>query len=213
MPYKRIARQLGVSPSSAVAWTGDIALTDAQHKRNLHGRNGPLNTEASARRAAAWSARCRARRAEFQQQGRVHARRGDPLHLKGCMLYWAEGGKGRNQLSFSNSDVAMMRLFRRFLTQSLRMDVSRIRLRLNVHTTNGFTIDEIERYWLDALDLAPTCLRKHALDVLPASSKRRAKNRLPYGVATIVVSSTEIVQHIYGAIQEYASFEEPRWLG
>jgi hypothetical protein len=27
-----------------------------------------------------------------------------------------------------------------------------------------------------------------------------------------VMKSTRIVQHIYGAIQEYAGFEEPRWL-
>jgi hypothetical protein len=26
------------------------------------------------------------------------------------------------------------------------------------------------------------------------------------------LGSTQIVQHIYGAIQEYAGFEEPRWL-
>ena len=27
-----------------------------------------------------------------------------------------------------------------------------------------------------------------------------------------VAKSTRILQHIYGAIQEYAGFEEPRWL-
>ena len=35
---------------------------------------------------------------------------------------------------------------------------------------------------------------------------------LPYGVGTLSCCSTAIVQHIYGAIQEYAGFEEPRWL-
>jgi hypothetical protein len=32
-------------------------------------------------------------------------------------------------------------------------------------------------------------------------------------VCTLTVAkSTHLVQHIYGAIQEYARFEEPRWL-
>jgi len=39
------------------------------------------------------------------------------------------------------------------------------------------------------------------------------RNKLPYGVCSIRVRrSTRIVQHIYGAIQEYAGFDEPRWL-
>jgi hypothetical protein len=39
------------------------------------------------------------------------------------------------------------------------------------------------------------------------------RNKLPYGVCSIRVRrSTRILQHIYGAIQEYAGFDEPRWL-
>jgi hypothetical protein len=48
---------------------------------------------------------------------------------------------------------------------------------------------------------------------MPTSSSGRAKNKLPYGVCTVVVHSTSVAQHIYGAIQEYAGFEEPAWLG
>jgi hypothetical protein len=212
MPFRRVARRLDVSPSSVVEWTRDITLTEEQIARNLRDRDGPLNPEAMARRAAAWSARCRARRAEYQHQGRMQARRGDPLHLQGCMLYWAEGGKGRNQLNFSNSDVQMQRLFRRFLTESLRVDRSEIRLRVNAHLNNGLTIGEIERHWLIALELPQTCVRKHTVNCLPKSSSGRRHNRLPYGVATLSVSSTRVVQHIFGAIQEYGGFSESRWL-
>jgi hypothetical protein len=50
------------------------------------------------------------------------------------------------------------------------------------------------------------------LNHLPTSSSGRAKNKLPYGVCSVVVHSTWMVQHIYGAIQEYAGFDEPAWL-
>jgi hypothetical protein len=50
------------------------------------------------------------------------------------------------------------------------------------------------------------------LDLLPTSSSGRARNKLPYGVCTLRVHSTWMVQHIYGAIQEYGGFDEPAWL-
>jgi hypothetical protein len=77
---------------------------------------------------------------------------------------------------------------------------------------NGLTIDQIEGHWLEQLELPRSCLRKHAINPLPTSSSGAKKHKLPYGVATLALNSTEIVQHIYGAIQEYAGFDEPRWL-
>ena len=50
------------------------------------------------------------------------------------------------------------------------------------------------------------------LNHMPTSSSGRARNKLPYGVVTLNVHSTWMVQHIYGAIQEYAGFDEPAWL-
>ena len=50
------------------------------------------------------------------------------------------------------------------------------------------------------------------LNHTPTSSSGRARNKLPYGVARLSVHQTAMVQHIYGAIQEYAGFEEPAWL-
>jgi hypothetical protein len=62
------------------------------------------------------------------------------------------------------------------------------------------------------LDLGKDSVRKHTLNHLPTSSSGRAKTRLPYGVCFLIVDRTWVVQHIYGAIQENAGLEEPRWL-
>jgi hypothetical protein len=212
MPYKRIAASLGVSPSSAYAWTSDIELTDEQKAANLRGPRGPLNPEDVRRRAEAWSARCRQRRAASQREGRAAARRGDPLLLAGCMLYWADGGKRRNAIQFTNSDPRMVAFFRTFLVDALGIAPQDIDLSINVYTNNGMSIEEIERYWLALLDLPKASARGHVLNHMPTSSSGRAKNKLPYGVARLSVHQTEKVQHVYGAIQEYAGFEEPAWL-
>jgi hypothetical protein len=210
MPYKRIADALGVSPASVYAWTTHIELTPAQKDENLRGPSGPLNPERIRRAAASWAARCRKRRRVCQDDGRATARQGDLLHQADCMLYWAEGAKSRCAIGFSNSDPRMVLLFRRFLTDSLGREA--IRLSLNVYTNNGLSIEEIERYWLDLLGLPTSSLRKHMLNHMPTSSSGRAKNKLPYGVCSLRVHNSWMLQHIYGAIQEYGGFEEPAWL-
>ncbi len=128
------------------------------------------------------------------------------------MLYWAEGAKARNTVKLSNSDPNMVRFFRRFLTESLGVPVEKISVTLNVYTNNGLTIDEIERHWLGFLELPASAARKHTLNHMPTSSSGRAKNKLPYGVCSLRVCSSRVVQHIYGAVQEYAGFDEPRWV-
>ena len=133
--------------------------------------------------------------------------------MAGCMLYWAEGAKERNVVKFANSDAAMVRFFVRFLKESFDVPSADFRLRLNVYTNNGLTVREIEDHWLGILRLPRSCLRGHSLNAYPTSSSGKKQKRLPYGVCFLTVAkSTRILQHIYGAIQEYSGFEEPRWL-
>jgi len=130
------------------------------------------------------------------------------------MLYWAEGSKGRNEVAFSNSDAAMVRAFIDFLRDHFQLPDEVFRIRINVYLGNGLTLDEVHAHWLDQLRLPPGCLRKGVIDHFPTSSSGNRKNKLPYGVCTLkVAKSTWLVQHIFGAIQEYAGFDEPRWLG
>lgn len=71
---------------------------------------------------------------------------------------------------------------------------------------------EIEQFWLDALGLPQSCLRKSKVNVYSKYSKKKRQNRLPYGTVRVCVHRTEIVQSIFGAIQEYGGFERPEWL-
>ena len=92
------------------------------------------------------------------------------------------------------------------------MEVDEISLSINAYTTNGLSITEIEAYWLELLDLPRTSVRKHMVNHFPTSSSGRAKRKLPSGVCSLTVHSTWMLQHVYGAIQEYAGFDEPAWL-
>jgi hypothetical protein len=77
------------------------------------------------------------------------------------MLYWAEGAKRRNTIQFTNSDPHMLVFFRRFLVEGMAIEPDEIVMSINVYTNNGLTIEEIERYWLDLLELPRSSVRKH----------------------------------------------------
>lgn len=128
------------------------------------------------------------------------------------MLYWAEGSKSRNAIKLANSDPALVAFFCRFLRESLAVPAKTIRLALNVYLDDARALVEIEDHWLTVLALPRSSLRKHTLNARPTSSSGLKRNKLPYGVATVAVHSTPLVQHIYGAIQEYAGCENPAWL-
>jgi hypothetical protein len=212
VPIKRIAKEVGVSPSSVVNWTRDIILTPEQRERNLRGPRGPQCPDLVARRVEAIKRSSRTRRLRYQQEGRMQARAGNGLHRSGCMLYWAEGAKERNSVRFCNSDIHMVRFFKLFLEQCLGVREEKFRLSLHVYLGNGLSLHAIERRWLQALGLPASCAQKHLVNPLPTSSSGSKRNKLPLGVCTLSVYDTRVVQHIYGAIQEYGGFEEPRWL-
>lgn len=201
-----IARLTSVSKSTISNWVRDIELTTVQYeelKRNQH-RYAAQNKGAQANRSNA-----RDLRIASQESGRQHARTGSPLFLAGCMLYWSEGAKARNKVQFVNSDPHMVQFFLRFLREEFRIADTVIKLHIQCHQQSPEAVARIEQYWLQLLSLSPDCLGKTHIKVGSASRH----NHLVNGICALTVCSTELVQHIYGAIQEYGGFEKPEWLG
>lgn len=208
MSVREIAQQLGVAKASVSVWVRDIALTDAQQSAL---RDNDRHYDARQRGSRANMQKGLAQRLAYQQEGRAKAREGDPLHLAGCMLYWAEGAKTRNQLKLVNSDAEMMRFFIRFLRQSLNVPNETFRVHINCYLNNGVALDVIENYWLNLLELTHDNLRKSLVHQQPITSKQRGR-KLLYGVCALSVYQTQLVQHVLGAIQEYIGIDKAEWL-
>lgn len=206
---KDIARRVGVSQSSVSVWVRDIELTLEQNRR-LQESNGLHFRQILAREAL--SERHRQRRRDAQMEGRRCARAGDAFHAAGCMLYWAEGSKNRNTVRITNSDPEVLRLFVRFLRRYFEITDENIRVTCNLFADHLETQKEVEQFWLDQLELSHSSLCKSVVNVYSKYSKKKRANRLPYGTCRVSVSRTAIVQHIFGAIQEYGGFERPEWL-
>lgn len=197
-----------MSPSTVSRWVQDITLT-AEQEAVLRAANPIYNRQRSGTARSSENARVLRRLA--QADGSVRASAGDPLHQLGCMLYWAEGSKTRNGVIFTNADADMVGLFLRFLRRCYAVVDDQVALSVNVHLGNGLTLEEIESWWLDRVGLPRRCLRRAMVNQVSRASKRKRRT-LPYGTVRLAVSSTFIVQSIYGAIQAYAGVDRPEWL-
>ncbi|HET8895443.1 MAG TPA: hypothetical protein VFM96_15245 [Gaiellaceae bacterium] len=128
------------------------------------------------------------------------------------MLYWAEGAKARNTVKITNSDPEVLVYFVRFLREQFDVADHRMSVYCNLFADHLERQREIEDYWLARLDLPPDCLRKSMVNVYSKYSEKKRIGRLPFGTCALCVNSTQIVQTIYGSIQEYGGFERPEWL-
>jgi hypothetical protein len=203
---KQIAAELDVAVSSVSIWVRHVELTPTQ-TAELHARIGQGRVRGNARTTA----RARAQRSAYQAAGRAMAHQADPLHMMGCMLYWAEGARSRNAATLANADPALLALFVRFLRHSFGVPDKEITFRCNCFLNNGLSLKEIESWWLTRLDLPRASLRQATVN-RPSTGGGARKRTLPHGTGYLRVHSTEISQSIHGAIQEYAAIERPEWL-
>src|SRR5215207_2784206 len=153
MPYKRIASRIGVSASSVYAWTKDIELTEEQKSFNPRGPQGPQNHEVVRRLAESWAARCRAARLASQEDGRRAAREGNRLHQAGCMRIGRRESSGVTRFSSQTPTPTCSPSSEGSSWRRWQIERDEIVMSINVYTNNGKTIEEIERYWLDLLEL------------------------------------------------------------
>jgi len=197
----KIASELGVSKSSVLKWVKDIQLTPEQNKK-LKSRTYPDHSIQINL--------CRKKRQQYQEDGRKQMQQNDPELIFGCALFWAEGAKSRNQVNFCNTDKRMMLFFVNFLKKYFNVSPEQFALSINCYLNNGLILEQIQKYWLDLLNLPESSLRKCTLKSKYYDGKKSGK--YPYGVCKIVVSKTEIVQQIYGAIKEMIGDESDSWL-
>lgn len=201
---KKIAKQLGIANSTASLWTRGITLTDEQRQKLL-------DREITDEQAVAHSNFFRNQRLSAQQMGRDRIKKNDPLYVAGCMLYWGEGGKGVNVCQMTNSELPMLKVFKDFLVKYFDVSDDMISVAINAYT-DLHSQKEIECFWIKGLNLPKTCLRRSTWNQYPKSSKKVAR-KLEYGTCALRVCNTEIVQEIFGAIQEFGSFTNEKWLG
>ena len=200
-----IADRLGVAKSSICVWLKHIKLTPHQ-KQCLMGCE-PGNVSPARQKVNEGNRqRYRDLRSVARTQGYKEAL-GDPVHIAGCMLYWAEGSKSLSSVTFSNTDALMHKKFKEFL-EYLKVPAEKIKFVTYVHNTQGnATHDECKNFWSQKLSI-----HKDQIKVFDTNDNRgdsKAKSRYPFGVGRLIVHDYTVVQRIYSGIERYIGEEIP----
>lgn len=208
-----IVKKIGVAKSTTSLWVRDIVLSQDQKDKLWEKNPVSMHSLESRERANKASYETwKARRIESQRKGKARVKMQDVSFIAGCMLYWAEGSKKVNSAILTNMDVAMMRVFVSFMRTSFGIKNEEFRMTIRCYSKGEMSVEDIENFWMKSLELPESCLCRTEVD----HDKRPSSGKViksPYGICRIEVHQTDVVQQIYGAIQEYGGFEEKKWIG
>jgi hypothetical protein len=200
-----------VSKGQVSVWVRDVVLTD---KAKVILKNKKTNYHNIAKNPKKCSETWRKKRRKYQQEGRKKAKENDPIHRGACMLYWAEGTKDRTAISFTNSDVNMILVFKKFLEDYFDISDENFKIYLNFHD-DIHSKTEVMNYWSKILDISISFFAKPYVNHRSKVSKQK-RGKIEWGTCCLRlkgVKSVKIIQHIYGAIKEYAGIEDKElWL-
>lgn len=199
---KEISNLLDISKSTASLWLSDMPLPDVEDRRNYGRRKGTLSHKQ----------KCLELRKQYQFSGRELAKKGDIEHLKGCMLYWAEGTKCKNSARMANTDSDIVLCFRNFVSKYFNVNDVDFAICINCYLGDKVKQNDVEEYWTKLLHLPSTCVKKGVYKLELDKDVTWRKNRHTYGVCTLSIARTDVVQSIFGSIQEYVGIDRPEWL-
>lgn len=157
--YNDIRAQVGVSKSTLSLWLRDVPLTDehrlALEMRSVDQRSQARHARRLRRNQTIMSAACD-EIAELSER---------ELFIAGLVAYWAEGAKNKpggpnRQVSFINSDPAMIRLFLAWLAL-LGIGSGDLTFRVSIHESGA--PEDAEEYWADCVGVDRSVFRRTTL--------------------------------------------------
>lgn len=207
--YNEITRELGVPKSTQSGWFKHLVLSDKARGR-LKSRLR-IGSEVLIKRNKMQTTHAKRRAHAAQAQGRseISSLSKRDLLLLGTALYWAEGhkrlhirdGKERmaHTIGFVNSDAAMVKVFVRFLLDTLQISEGKIRLSMRLYP--HINENKAREYWTSVVELKAPHFFKTTYLISGASKGIRPYNRLPWGTLQIEVCDTTKFHHLLGLIE------------
>lgn len=189
--YSEIKKEIGVSKSTLSTWLRNIELTEIQQKGLIKKRSDAARIKA----AQVLRAKRISRSIEAVSEGWNNASKEikNPLFILGTALYWAEGGKTAEKISFSNSDPLMIKLIMKWLQEYCAVPISKIKAQLHIHTLHSKK--NTEQYWSKITHIP---LSQFTKTYIKKTSLGYRKNKLYRGTIVIRVHSSKLFRNYIG---------------
>lgn len=211
--YGQIQKALGgISKSTLSMWLSNVILSETSRKI-LEKRTRQKSIGALLKRNRMQTVLAVKRAKEIRLKSATEIPKISSLNLLfiGVALYWAEGYKrpiiknGRevthHSVSLTNSDVELVRIFIRFITETCEVPISKIKA--NVRIFEHLNEKEVMNYWLKKIGIPKENFTKSYVGISRSSMNKRPFNRLPYGVIQIRISNTQLFHRIIGWIEGF----------
>lgn len=144
-------------------------------------------------------------RLEYLNSGIESAKNNDPLHIKACILYWAEGSKSKNIFQFTNCEPETHKIIISYVAKYFPFLINKITGYVNFYPDETNTYEKVQNFWIRELDLKENQFRQFT-----DRSKYYPKpenNKFTNGILKLQINSTELLFNTYGAINHYCNKE------
>lgn len=188
-----ISSKLSAAKSSVSIWVREVQLTEQQLldlKLRPHTRQA-IDLRRQTRLANEQLKRNRIIEGAYESVGEISQRE---LWLVGTALYWAEGGKTKRMVRFSNGDPSMIKLIMRYFRESCQVPEEKFRGYIHIHES----LDPIsaEIYWSEISNIPLSNFYKTYNK--PNISSKGLRQTLPYGVFDVYVADVQLFLKIEG---------------
>ena len=191
MSYSQIKKILGVSKSTLSYWLRDYPLSEQRIKELQKLGLRVRRSEQAIEKFRETMRQKREKRLEETykiQKKKILPLSKRELFLAGLFLYWGEGTKCRmDTLSIANSDPSVIKFFIYWLTKTLSVSKSKIRIQL--HLYSNMDINKEIKYWSETLKI-PT--EQFIRPYIKESSSKRINHKGGFGHGTCKASIASV---------------------
>jgi hypothetical protein len=144
---REISEDLKISKSTASVWLSNVGITSAGYNRleRISDEGRRKGIEATKNKKIQRQQNVANKTIKFVDN--LDGYNIDQCKVFLAMLYWGEGAKTGNRLTFINSDPLMIKTYLFLLRKCFKIDESKLRSVLHVHKYHDQ--DELLRYWQD----------------------------------------------------------------
>lgn len=184
--YSEISKELKTAKSTLFYWLSDIRTTTSTFDKNEHlSRIRVLAIKALSSKRLERSSRITEKISK--EVNHEHSENRFYVRSIAAMLYWSEGSKGRNGMSFANTDPLLSLLFLTSLRKGFDIKEEKLRVRLHLHSYHN--VDEKKLYWSNLLNVPLSQFGK--IYIKPRSKTRKFRQNFA-GICFIRYYSEEL---------------------
>lgn len=194
--YNAISKKLDVSKSTLSYWLKNIKI-NKRFRENLLQRSRTAGMIALLKRNKEQTIKAleRAEKTANQAASEIQKIDLEKLKLIGSMLYLGEGGKSENRVDFTNSNPEAIKIIMTFFRKVCRVDESKFRIQLSIYDIKKE--NSSKEYWSKVTSVPEKQFIK-VNTTISKYSKRRRKNKLPFGTIQIRISDVKLFHEING---------------